>query len=254
MPHQDDENLLGNLHSLKALFDQVLPESLSAFSRHRNATLEPPWLAAVAMTCWGFMTTGTLSDRAATACSVVGRVLGVDTTVSREGLLKALATSGQALVDLIVDHLAAVTLPALKGHWTRDGKVNVAVDGSKARAPRTAANQELFASTRGTQRGGQAYRSGADAAKAASVQVLMTVFWHLATGLPLRWRLSGSTGSERVSVQEQINQLPTNVRLIGDAEYVGYPLWSTIIDSGRTFLFRVGSICHAPSAAVCSRL
>lgn len=240
MPHQDDENLPGNLQSLKALFEQVLPESLAAFSRHGNATLEPPWLAAVAMVCWGFTTTGTLSDRVATACSVVGRVLGVDTTVSRQGLLKALATSGQALVDLIVDHLA-VTLPALKGHWTRGGKVNVAVDGSKAKAPRTAANQEFFASTRGTQRSGQAYRSEADAAKAASVQVLMTVFWHLATGLPLRWRLSGGTGSERVSVQEQINQLPNNVRLIGDAEYVGYSLWSTIIASGRTFLFRVGS-------------
>ena len=240
MPHQDEKYLHENLQALKALFEQVLPGSLSTSPRHGNATLEASWLAAVAMVCWGFTTTGTLSDRVATACSVTGRVLGGGTSVSRQGLLKALATSGQALVDVIVDHLA-VTLPALKGHWTRGGKVNVAVDGSKARAPRTAANQEFFASTRGTQRNGQAYRSGADASKAASVQVLMTVFWHLATGLPLRWRLSGGTGSERISVQEQINQLPGNVRLIGDAEYVGYSLWSTIITSNRSFLFRVGS-------------
>lgn len=38
-----------------------------------------------------------------------------------------------------------------------------------------------------------------------------------------------------------LDDLPRNARLIGDAEYVGYPLWSKIHNSGRSFFVRVGS-------------
>src|SRR5438067_1889409 len=67
------------------------------------------------------------------------------------------------------------------------------------------------------------------------------VCWDLTTGLPVRWKVTGGTGSERKSVAELLEELPANARLIGDAEYVGYPLWTAIIESGRSFLFRIGS-------------
>lgn len=239
MSHQDDSHLHENLEAIKGVFDRMLPEQLDSIRRHGNATLEPSWLAAVAITCWGWTTQGTLTDRVKTACSVVGRVWNVEATVSRQGLLKALATSGEAFVELIVDHMA-VTLATLKGHWTRGGKVNIAVDGSKLKAPRTKANQYVFAASHSSSRR-KTYRTTADASKAATVQVLMTVFWHLGTGLPLRWKIDRAGGSERKSVAELASQLPSNARLIGDAEYVGYPLWSTIIRARRSFLFRVGS-------------
>lgn len=38
-----------------------------------------------------------------------------------------------------------------------------------------------------------------------------------------------------------VDELPHNARLIGDAEYIGYPLWSKMIQSGRSFLVRVGA-------------
>lgn len=239
MSHQDGSHLHENLQAIKGLFERMLPEPLASIRRHGNATLEPSWLAAVAISCWGWTPRGTLTDRVKTACSVVGRVWNVETTVSRQGLMKALASSGEALVELIVDQLA-VTLSTLKGHWTRGGKVNIAVDGTKMKAPRTQANQRVFAASRSSRKR-RTYRSAADASKAATVQVLMTVFWHLSTGLPLRWKIDGASGSERKSVEELIEQLPHNARLIGDAEYVGYPLWSTVINAGRSFLFRVGS-------------
>ena len=73
------------------------------------------------------------------------------------------------------------------------------------------------------------------------MQVLLTVFWHMQAGLPLQWMTSASNGSERKNAAEMLDDLPRNARLIGDAEYVGYPLWSKIHTTGRSFLVRVGS-------------
>ena len=249
MPHRDHAHFRMNRETLKEVFECLLPAEVSTFVRHGNAKLEPSWLAAVTVTCWGWTPLGTLNDRVAMACSVVGSLWNVQTTVTRQGLLKVLAGNGEALVEMVIDQLAA-TLSQLKGSWSRGGKVNVAVDGSKLKAPRTEANQRRFAAAAHKQvktrsktrkRPGQPYKTKADASKASTVQVLMTVFWHLNTGLPLRWKLTGSTGSERRSVQDMLDQLPANTRLIGDAEYVGYPLWSAIIQSRKSFLFRVGS-------------
>lgn len=194
----------------------------------------------VGIVCWGWTAQGTLADRVRTACRVVTAVTRDDRNVSRQGLMKALKSCGTEMVNRIVDTLAE-SLSRIKGHWTCHGKVNIAVDGSKLKAPRSEANQEAFAPGRGTNRKRRPYRSKADASKAATVQVLMTAFWHLGTGLPIRWLLSGSSGSERTSARSMIARLPPNARLIGDAEYVGYPLWSAIMQAQRSFLFRVGS-------------
>lgn len=265
MPHQDDAYLRQNVATIKALLGQILPEEINTFSRHGNSQRDASWLASVAIVCLGFTNRGTLSDRVRTACSVVGLLRGDAATITRQGLFQALATSGQALIEIIIAHIAEA-LPSLKGHWTRGGKVNIAVDGSKVAAPRSEANQEFFSASaspskpvagrrkkrrqsqrkrrsrpKGKAARSKDYHSEADQSKASTVQVLMVVFWHITTGLPLRWRLHGHGGSERVSAQEQIRQLPSNARLIADAEYVGYPLWSTIINSRRSFLVRVGS-------------
>lgn len=242
MSHQDQVHLRKNLESFKAVFRYLLPDEAGCIRRHGNAQLQPSWLAAVAVVCWGWSTGGTLTDRVGDACLVANQALGGDSTVSRQGLLKALASCGDRLVKLILDHLPA-RLAGLRGNWTRGGKVNLAVDGSKMQAPRTAANQNAFsaASPSATRSGRRRYRSRANAAKAATVQVLMTVFWHLSTGLPLRWTVTAGIGSERKNAVELLDELPANARLIGDAEYVGYPLWTAILASGRSFLFRIGS-------------
>ena len=242
MPHQDQAHLRKNLDSIKAVLGCLLSKEVGCFPRHGNAKLKPSWLAAVAMVCWGWSAGGTLTERVGDACLVANQALGSDSTVSRQGLLKALVSCGERLVKLILDQLPA-RLATLRGNWTRGGKVNLAVDGSKMQAPRTAANQDAFsaASPSGIRSGGRRYQSRANASKAATVQVLMTVFWHLTTGLPVRWKVTGGTGSERKSVAELLEELPANARLIGDAEYVGYPLWTAIIESGRSFLFRIGS-------------
>jgi hypothetical protein len=59
--------------------------------------------------------------------------------------LKALARHGEVLIPQVVAHIAD-QLRELKGDWSQRGKVNFAVDGAKFLAPRTAANQQQFAS------------------------------------------------------------------------------------------------------------
>ncbi len=238
MPHQDGGNLRKNLQAIEGLVQCLVSQDVASFARHGNATLEAGWLAAVALICFGW-TDGPLNDRVQAACLVIGRVWNVSTTVTRQGLLKALASCGQSLVERTVDQFPQ-RLAEFQGRWTRGGKVNIAVDGTKLSAPRTKDNQVAFSAAQNSRRK-RRHTSRANASKAATVQLLATVFWHLGTGLPLRWKLAGSTGSERKSVVELVDQLPSDARLIGDAEYVGYPLWSTIILSGRSFLFRVGS-------------
>jgi hypothetical protein len=239
MPHQDNLDVDTNLQALKAVFQQLLPTEVEQFQRHGNATIKPDFLAALAVTCWGWSADGTLEDRIQTSLNVVRRVFRVKTTATRQGVMKALASCGDALANLVIDHLAS-KLPEFKGLWSSGGKVDFAVDGFKFAAPRTQANQEAFS---GKAPGNKPhdYESPADESKAATVQVLTTVVWHVNTGLPFRWRVDGSTGSERKELTKMLEELPQNARIIGDAEYVGYPLWSAILASKRSFLVRVGS-------------
>ena len=139
MPHQDDAHLRKNITAVKAILEAAVPESVASFTRHGNARLAPAWLASVAMTCWGWTTEGALTERVSMACTVVKRVFGGEETVTRQGLMKALATCGPAIVELMIRSLAD-HVKSLKGYWAQGGKVNVAVDGSKFAAPRTAAS------------------------------------------------------------------------------------------------------------------
>ena len=240
MSHQDKDHARINQQAVKDIFDRLLPDEITSIVRHGNATLEPIWLAAVAIVCWGWTKEDRLKDRVETACSVVASLFKSENSVSRQGLMKALASSGETLIELIVSHFA-LQLSQFTGHWSNAGKVNLAVDGTKFAAPRTEANQSAFSAVMNKKKRGKSYKKKSDKSKASSVQLLCTVFWHINTGLPFRWKIQGSNGSERVMAQQMIDQLPVNVRLIGDAEYIGYPLWSAIITAKRSFLFRVGS-------------
>jgi hypothetical protein len=244
MPHQDTHQSPTNLQALKAIFGDLIPLHVDQLPRHGNATISPQSLIAVAIACWGWTTEGTLSDRVATAVKAVGRFFPLKKTITRQGLMNALRSCGTELVDQVVDHFAARTRTELRGHWSSGGRANIAVDGTKFMAPRTQANQASFAPDAARKKKGhkpKEYNSEADKAKAKTVQLLVTVFYHIGSGLPIRWRVNSSSGSERKNVVEQLDELPANARLIGDAEYVGYPLWKSIIQSRRTFLFRVGS-------------
>ena len=238
MSHQDAQYPRTNLQSIKAVFQLILPPDLDEFARHGNATASPSLLSTMAILCWGWIWPDALDARMATANQVGRQLFSNHQNISRQGLMKALATCGDDLIKKIIVHLSS-KFSQWKGCWTTAGKVNLVVDGTKFHAPRTRANQAAFAAN--ANHANRQYRSNSDQSKASTVQLLATVFWHLGTGMPFCWRVGKKTGSERKDAATMLDQLPANARLIGDAEYVGYPLWSQIIESKQSFLFRVGA-------------
>ena len=239
MTHQDPENLCTIVNELKEIFEQLLPAEEDYATRHGNAQLEMQWLAIVAIVCFGWTNHSTLSQRMINAIIIANSVLEMEESPTRQGVQKALKTVSKQLVPQVIDCFASYT-SKISGHWSFGGKVNFAIDGTKANAPRTAANQERFSAT-GMSKKKKKYKKKSDASKAATVQLLVTTLWHVGTGLPYCWHVEGSSGSERNSLIAMLDVLPAIARIIGDAEYVGYPLWSEIIQSGKSFLFRVGA-------------
>jgi len=239
---QQDQNYLRK--SIRILEETLAraTKGLQHYRRHGNAVVAGTRLASVALVAFGWLRRDTLETNVKDAVDVVGRVCNDKIALTRQGLMKALRTCGDDLTALIRGSFVTL-IQGLAGYWSQDGKVNIAVDGTKFKAPRTLPNQAAFAaaSTTKRKRKKKKYRRAADESKASTVQVLVTVFYHLWAGLPLAWFSAPSNGSERKTAENAVNSLPRNARIIADAEYVGYPLWSTIINLGRSFLVRVGS-------------
>lgn len=246
MSHQDSADRRMSFSNLEGVFAFLLPPAFRLSDRHGNAVVEPRTLAAMAIVCWGWSMRRTLSQRMEEAAEVVARLFPDAQTASRQGVCQALRTCGEQILQAIVQHLQQ-ELPRLKGHWTTAGRPTFAVDGTKFAAPRTVQNGQLFAAgtrpkkIRKKQRRKGNYQTASAASKAQTVQVLATVFWHLGSGLPACWKLAPSHGSEQQSAVEMISQLPPKARIVADAQYIGSPLWSAILDSQRSFVIRVGS-------------
>ena len=141
-------------------------------------------------------------------------------------------------------------------HFRTNKWVLIGFDGSRATAPRTAANELAFcapnygksgkAKTRRNKKkanGRQRQRSSAINAQPQEPQVWITMMWHMGLRLPWTWRLGPTYSSERTHVQTMLEEedFPVNTMFCGDAGFVGYPLWSSILAAGGNFLVRVGS-------------
>ena len=139
--------------------------------------------------------------------------------------------------------------------------VLIGFDGSRATAPRTVANEKAFcapnygksgkAKTRRNKKkaegkkpkGAQCQRRSAINSQPQEPQVWITMMWHMGLRLPWTWRLGPSNSSERTHVQTMLEEevFPDNSMFCGDAGFVGYPLWSSILAAGGNFLVRVGA-------------
>jgi hypothetical protein len=77
-------------------------------------------------------------------------------------------------------------------------------------------------------------------------QVWITLLWHMGIRLPWSWRLGPSNSSEREHVMDMLAEggFQKNTLFCGDAGFVGYPLWSAVLQRGGDFLVRVGANVH----------
>src|SRR5205814_723634 len=64
------------------------------------------------------------------------------------------------------------------------------------------------------------------------------------TGLLWDWRVDRAGGSEQEHLVDMAAALPPRCLLLGDGNFVGYRVWSTLHTHGHGFLIRVGGNVH----------
>jgi hypothetical protein len=144
-----------------------------------------------------------------------------------QGFIAALVKVSQAVLTLVVASLQqAVRELAGESCWCVAGWCVFGVDGSKIDCPMTAANEEAF---------------GIGGRTKSGPQQLLTLIFHVGTGLPWSYVRGKATDSERSHLLQMLDTLPRKAMLLADAGFTGYELLEQVTDSGRPFLIRIGA-------------
>jgi hypothetical protein len=220
---------------------------------HGNVAWKPAQLAAQAI-CWAWQETRNVTDAFNHALDICAE-LGLDRVAHNYPAFMQALTRYQACIGACLNRRLKVLMEEVAGPiWRNKGWVLIGFDGSRATTPRTVSNERAFCApnygkgktarhrkkkTKGMRR----TRNEKNKPQPQGPQVWITMMWHMSTRLPWAWRLGPSQSSERAHVMEMVEQeeLPKNTLFCGDAGFVGYPLWSSILAAGRDFLVRVGA-------------
>jgi IS4 transposase len=169
-----------------------------------------------------------LEDRFEAACQTVTGMFPSRRRVGKtyQGFIKALLGLGNVVLEAVTAHLRGLVQQMAGAHWTREGFVAFAVDGSRVECPRTKANEEAL---------------GCGGRKGTGPQFWLTTLWHMGTALPWAWKTGPSTDAERTHLRDMLSLLPAAALLVADAGFTGYELLRDIVAGGRNFLVRVGS-------------
>jgi hypothetical protein len=145
---------------------------------------------------------------------------------SLQGFLKALAQLPmlvlRALARALRQRLGEIFLDGLR----INGFVPMACDGSRLECPRS---EELQA------RMGQASRAHSPPLMYLTTLVLLPL------GLVWSWRWGKGDASELHHLRQLLPTLPKNALIIADAYYLGYELYTAIMQAGASFLMRMSS-------------
>jgi len=139
-------------------------------------------------------------------------------------------------------------------HWRMHGWLPLAIDGFRSDAPRTRSNEVAFCAKNYGQgkrarygkkksKGMRRQRNKKNPPHPQGPQVWGTMIWHMALRLPWLWKVGPSNSSERHHAETMIQKgkYPENTLFCADAGFVGFPLWSHLIQQGYDFLVRVGA-------------
>jgi hypothetical protein len=179
------------------------------------------------------------------------RLFGRMAVASYQALTNALVAYGGQLVPLLWKRLQGLMQQVGGEHWRIGRWLPLAVDGSRASTPRTKANEDAFRASNYGKGKTAKYRKkksknkrkkNRTKAETVKPQIWITLLWHMGLRLPWSWKLGPSDSSERAHFQEMLlkQKFPENTLFCGDAGFVGYELWKSIMDQGHSFLIRVG--------------
>lgn len=224
----------------------------SSIKRHGNTSWQPRVLARLGL-CWAWAENRNLTDSFTYAARWLKLLMPKDVLLTTyQGMMNALQRWTPALLLILQRHFQKLMKEIGGQYWTVGGWVPIAFDGSRDEAPRTKSNERAYsapnhgkgkaARSKRNRNGSLKKRTRTQPAQPPAPHVWMTLLWHVGLQLPWTWRLGRSNTSERAHVMEMLEteDFPKNTLFCGDAGFVGYEFWSSILQHNRHFLVRVG--------------
>jgi hypothetical protein len=217
---------------------------------HGNVAWNATQLVALAV-LWSWSDQSTLTGAFEHARQLANDMFGTVAVTSYQGLTGALRVYTEQLLSRLWMHLH-VLMEKVGGKYWRIGRwLPLAVDGSRATTPRTAENERAFSSknyghgrkAQSRKRWKNKKRRSKPMSEPVKPQIWLTLVWHMGLKLPWCWRTGPSTASERGHLTEMLQTVdfPKDTLFCGDAGFVGYDFWKSILDRGHSFLIRVGA-------------
>jgi Transposase DDE domain len=241
--------------SLQALQQWLLPNDriFSKIVFHGNSKWTPVELVWLAF-CWSCSEARCVTDAFTEAARTCKHLFGVVPISTYQGFMGALVTWTSTFIPLLRP-LVWQRMEQIGGKfWRIRGWVPIAFDGSRSTAPRSKSNEAaLCAANYGKgktakyrkkkSQGMRRRKNQKNQAQPPEPQAWITMMWHMGLRLPWCWRLGPSNASERQHVMDMVESetFPKDTLFCGDAGFVGYPLWSSLIANGHDFLVRVGA-------------
>ena len=247
LPRKKDE--------LRCMLDWFLNDA-SIFSKmklHGNTKWVPKCLVCVALV-WAWSESQHLTDAYVESMEFCQSIFNSFVFGTYQGFMKAITKWSAQLMEILWPVMHQQMKEIGTKYWRIEGWVPIAFDGSRSTTPRTVNNEESFCAknygkgktakyrkkkTKGMRR----KKNQRNKPQPQAPQAWITMMWHMGLRLPWMWRLGPSNSSERAHVMEMIEtgKHPKNTLFCGDAGFVGFPLWSAIIQSGGSLLVRVGA-------------
>ena len=236
------------------LREWLLPSSdiFAHLSLHGNTKWQPLnliWLALL----WAWSDQRNLTDAFASALEQSRALLPGVAVSTYQGLMNALVKWTSKLIPLLCQVLQRC-MQQLGRHWRTGGWLLLAMDGFRSDAPRTRSNEAAFCAKnygkgkrakygKKKSKGMRRKRNQENPPHPQGPQVWVTMIWHMALRLPWLWRSGPSNSSERHQAMAMIERgkYPENTLFCADAGFVGFPLWSHLLQAGCDFLVRVGA-------------
>jgi hypothetical protein len=253
--HRKKRSLPTNNECFKLLREWFLPNEdiFSKLKLHGNIKWMPTSLVWLAL-CWSWSESRNLTDAFAEALGCCQTMFGSTPLKTYQGFMGALVGYTTGLMPLLrgIPHQH---MEQIGGKFRRsDGWVPMGFDGSRSTAPRTSSNEAAFCAAnygkghtakyrKKKSKGLRRKKNQKHKTQPQQPQAWITMIWHMALRLPWNWRLGPSNSSERAHVMEMVQKekFPKNTLFCGDAGFVGYPLWNSLLEQGSDFLVRVGS-------------
>lgn len=240
------------------LLNWFLPEG-ELFSQeefHGNTRWKPEQLAAQAL-IWSWQETKHVTDAFDHTTEVCAELGWTETAMTYTSFMNALDRYSNVWSSRLRERYQALA-EEVGGRLFRTGRwMLIGFDGSRATAPRTVSNEQALCAPnygQGTRakygkkksKGMRRQRNKQHPPHPPAPQVWITMMWHMGLRLPWTWRFGPSNASERDHVQQILaeEQFPENTLFCGDAGFVGYPLWSAVLQVHGHFLVRVGGNVH----------